>query len=298
MQEGLVTSQAEIQASAINTAYTEVLGPALNRVATGFDNLNVPGRIQTFFDTMRGFAPPDTQGGTDPVVRAIEQLAPLDPSRADLLSTYRDIQSMEEGPAKDARMEQLMNDLNAARRDANLSEVSLDDATVTAENAKFNITGAAELFFDGRTLQLNEGTVGATGNLLHDFGKQSMAILHGREAVLNENQLTNLTQGMYNMGQQMAPNLQGMLNTVQSQARSGNIDVQGITQAMSDAMGRLEPAMQNMAKEMRGPMTEMAESLRGPMNQIATDMHKNVNTAVKQLRTTRGMGDIFRGIRL
>jgi hypothetical protein len=47
---------------------------------------------------------------------------------------------------------------------------------------------------------MSEGTVGTTGNIIKDFGKESPALLHKREAVLNESQLTKLAQGTAETG--------------------------------------------------------------------------------------------------
>ena len=41
-----------------------------------------------------------------------------------------------------------------------------------------------------------DGTVGSGKGILQDFGKESLAKLHGKEAVLTEDQLANLAKGI------------------------------------------------------------------------------------------------------
>jgi hypothetical protein len=58
--------------------------------------------------------------------------------------------------------------------------------------------------FGGRS----EGSLGATGKLIEDFGSGTPMMLHGRESVITEQQLTNLAKSAMAMGSQ-SPHLSG-----------------------------------------------------------------------------------------
>jgi len=182
-------------------------------------------------------------------------------------------------------------------------------------------------------IQRDTGSVGKTGNILENFGKGTPAMLHGKEAVLTEEQLTNLAKGlqtegakamaqmqpqmesmtktiapqmksmaktmapkMEGMAKTMAPQLQGMLNTIRPQMQSMATQMQPQMQNMAEQMA---PMMKQMAEQMQGPMKEMAESMKGPMESMAGNMQKSLGVATKQLKTQKGLGgNIFQNLGL
>ncbi len=82
---------------------------------------------------------------------------------------------------------------------------------ITGNVAKITADKIDSLVIGGQPVRTRQtGSLGETGNLLENFGSGTMAVLHGREAVLTEDQLKNLALGSKNQG------IETMVNTVKN----------------------------------------------------------------------------------
>lgn len=96
-----------------------------------------------------------------------------------------------------------------------------------------NVAGQALTFFDDavRVYNVNTavptpkstGSLGTTGNLIEDFGKGTLAMLHGKEGVITENQLKNLAAGMKQEG--IVAAVQEMTRSMPGQKGGANLDI-------------------------------------------------------------------------
>ena len=220
--------------------------------------------------------------------------------------------------------EQLRNETDPSRRAALQAELdqlmeSLSNFEVNADYANVN---ADEAYFNGvNPPGRDTGSIGTTGNILEDFGRESMALLHGREAVLTEQQLTTLASNLVNFGESqafggiiqelrqlegmvlrmgtisnirnIAPVMQGMLNNIGPQMQSMMTQMAPQMESLAQQM---MPVMQQMASEMQGPMREMAEQMRGPMENMASTMQRQLGVSTRSLRAVQGAGNLFRGL--
>lgn len=181
----------------------------------------------------------------------------------------------------------------------------------------------------------NSGTIGSTGSMVADFGDGTLATLHGREAVLNMEQLENLARGIgvnltqaFNAGaanrtpgssvgvseaiNNIAPIMQRSLGEIrpamervagnlapQLQGMVSNIRREMPTPTTGGEMPDLTPIMESLrgqAESMRQPMQEIAEQLRGPMQEMAGTMQRQLGVSTRSLRATKGLtGNVFRG---
>jgi hypothetical protein len=221
-----------------------------------------------------------------------------------------------------------MSPAEQVERERLLSEMRrLVSASPTLANVE--IIRANQLIIDGqeinpnlvrpeRPFQGSDGTIGAVGNIIRDFGKETNAQLHGREAVLNEKQLTNLALGLFNYGSMSASemsrdtlnavtngyispetitntitaSLGGMLNTVRN-----NQNRQMPSQLQEIDFTGLETEIGRLASQMKQPFEEaLNNTLRMPLEQLAVAANEGNELQRRSVKGIQGMGnDYLRG---
>ena len=305
-QDALIDYQAKIT----DTAVTDVYDGLLNDAAMKFVNFlgNNPYDPQggkdfedtynALIDKIKGISGPQDmvsvieklEKGSAELVKANKNTTEINADIAKLRNEQDPAKQKEMAKAIAQKIQSMGGDLDTIDMSSILDGAELNSAYFTVSEA---------VIFKGLPNN-NEGTVGSTGGILGDFGSGTPSMLHGKEAVLNEKQLTNLVNGVYNMGQSMAPKLQGMLNN--SAPQMNNLSAMGDKMAASmqtiDFSG-MQDSMKQMANEMQGPMKEMASQLKGPLESMAGNMMKQVNLSGKQLQVGKmNPGNLFSGIKL
>ena len=169
------------------------------------------------------------------------------------------------------------------------------------------------------------GTLGQTGRLFENFGKQSNVLLHGLESVQTPEQTAEIMRhsaigtaqafadslrGMQGMEaaayiktavvpaiEQMSgstlQSVNGMLNTLKAASVTNNTNAQ--TSQMDSTM--LEQIMNKLASNIKGPMEEVFKGLKSPMDEFASTARESLAIQQKQLKSIRGIGgDAMRGL--
>lgn len=169
------------------------------------------------------------------------------------------------------------------------------------------------------------GSLGMTGKLFENFGKQSTMLLHGIESVQTPEQTAEIMrnsaigtaqafadslrgmQGMematYIKGsivpaiEQMSgttlQSLNGMLNTL----KSTTVPQNNANQTQQFDMAMMEQLLTKLASNVKGPVEEALKELKGPMEQFASTAREQLDVQQRQLRGIKGIGgDAMRGL--
>ncbi len=166
------------------------------------------------------------------------------------------------------------------------------------------------------------GSLGKTGRLFENFGKQSNMLLHGIESVqtpeqtasimrnsalgalqavsdifnvgtLSNDVASNVTPIMETLAANNVQTLNGMLNTMQNTSRQmvSNASATGMD------MSELTQSFRSAMSEIKKPIEDVASSIKGPMEQLAQTAGQQLEIQQKQLKGIRGMsGDVMRGL--
>jgi hypothetical protein len=169
------------------------------------------------------------------------------------------------------------------------------------------------------------GSLGKTGRLFENFGKQTNMLLHGIESVQTPEQTAEIMRhsaigtaqafadslrGMQGMEaaafiktavvpaiEQMSGStvqtLGGMLNTLKATSTTNTVAAQ--PQQIDPAI--MEQLLSKLASNIKGPMEEALKGLKSPMEDFASTAREQLAIQQKQLRGIKGMsGDAMRGL--
>jgi hypothetical protein len=235
------------------------------------------------------------------------------------------------GPEKEDKKSQLLEAIKKANELPALRNMVVDANNVTIQ--------ADELFIDNLKKAFEErgreypnpkagrdtGSLGKTGKLFENFGKQSNMLLHGIESVQTPEQTAEIMrhsaigtaqafadslrgqQGMEmasyikstvvpaidQMSGTTVQTLGGMLNTLKATSTTNNVANQN--QQIDPAI--MEQLFTRLASNIKGPMEEALKGLKSPMEDFASTAREQLAIQQKQLRGIKGMsGDAMRGL--
>ena len=150
---------------------------------------------------------------------------------------------------------------------------------------------------------LSTGTMGQEGKLFQNFGRETLAKLHGLEAVVTPDQMQAIVsqsalgavQGMssaMNESRNTSTTLQGMLNTI----RTIPAQVQQPEQIQNET--NIEEMMNNLTRQIRAPLEEAMKSTLVPkLEQLVSVSTQNVEMSNKVRKGISGLdGDMLRSM--
>jgi len=275
---------------------------AANKIGEFFD----PTDIREFGADLRTVIS-DVSGGVEAIDRMLEQDNLSDDRRQELEETRNKLITAE---AKLADSSATLREREAAEQNIELANVFLegmsddvkkilspqsDDRLIEERRQEAEERGdpLAEKFYKelqeesgNASVSRQTGSLGETGKLIEDFGKGTLAQLHGRESVLTEEQLINLASNSMSLGSSMFAdvfsNLSGQINNAlaseQDRAAIGAKSQQSLPQP--DFASSLTSSIDNMTTIQRDNDKRHQELLSAidSLQQIANNMNKNTTT--------------------
>jgi hypothetical protein len=132
------------------------------------------------------------------------------------------------------------------------------------------------------------GTLGVTGNLFGDFGAGTPAILHGKEAVVTEQQMKNLMSGMQGNLSKVASNMPNPELMIKGLTGNLKADLEKIKASMP--ITNMEQAAASAAKTVKSEMpqptanvsqpTKMPEDVMNTMSSGITELNKRIERLI------------------
>lgn len=120
------------------------------------------------------------------------------------------------------------------------------------------------------TISRQNGSVGSVGKLIEDFGSGTMAMLHGKETVMTENQLANLAKGISKMNMAEVPQ-----PTKKADTPSETTAINSGTATLND-------------------LNTSLQSLNMLMAQMLSSTNNMVDNTKRQIKATKGLnGNIY-----
>jgi len=140
-----------------------------------------------------------------------------------------------------------------SKQDLTPEKIAAAKATLdaAAAEARERFTGPV-LQHDGsmrgaKSLSYNKGTLGEDNDLMQNFGKGTPAVLHGNEAVLNEEQLANLARGIPLAAETLlkkvrSPSAEGVEANEMISNIMGSDDTPGVDDLSKDVIKKIDDA--------------------------------------------------------
>ena len=114
------------------------------------------------------------------------------------------------------------------------------------------------------------GSLGETGNLFENFGSGTLAMLHGRESVITEDQMKNFMKGA------QSSNIEGMLKNLTTSVESG-IDINSMSKDFNTSISAIAPKMSVPSMNGFKSVADQAESKLKQMDQKETPAVSNLD---------------------
>jgi hypothetical protein len=143
-----------------------------------------------------------------------------------------------------------------------------------------NVTGK----FNGGTPR-SKGSLGETGNLFENFGTGTLAMLHGKESVVTEDQMKSLMKGV------QSSNVEGMLKNLTSSVGSpkgeSGIDIGKMSKDFSTSISSVapkmsSPSMTGLRKNVDGPSKAELEMAAMGIKPPSSDTKSESTTSTKE----------------
>lgn len=325
---------ASAQISGTQELFKELAGP-ISGFSTLLDQLKLPSKIEEFnkffTDMIGGLRGLTGDLAAQGASAAKEALARGDPTLArDLLELTRKVNEST-GAERENIAQQLTETIKQVDDLPPLTNMIVNAKGVTIIPDQTFIDGLNEAL-SGRgplpsptTPGRDTGSLGKTGSLFENFGRQTNMLLHGIESVQTPEQTADIMrhsaigtaqafadslrgqQGMEaaayikstvvpaieQMSGSTVQTLAGMLNTLKATSTVNTAAAQ--TQQIDPAI--LEQLISKMSSNIKGSMEEALKGLKSPMEEFASTAREQLAIQQKQLRGIKGMsGDAMRGI--
>lgn len=324
---------AKAQITGTQELFKELAGP-ISGFSTLLDKLNLPSKIEDFnkfFTNMIGglrgltgdVAAQGVNAATEALGRGGTELA------RELIDLSRRVNDAT-GPEKvdlETQLKEAMKKVNELPPQTGML-VNADNVVINANQTRINEMEEA-VRQRGRSSPVPErrdtGSLGKTGSLFENFGRQTNMLLHGIESVQTPEQTADIMRhsaigtaqafadslrGQHGMEmasyikstvvpaiEQMSGStvqtLAGMLNTLKATSTVNTAATQ--TQQIDPAI--LEQLISKMSSNIKGSMEEALKGLKSPMEEFASTAREQLAIQQKQLRGIKGIsGDAMRGL--
>ena len=253
-QESVIAGAVEVQAKLTTKLYTETIGPMLNNITTDSGILSdALGLASDGLKTLSKLLPSNTSVTT----------RDIDPSRAagkEVIKKLEAFQTSQGANAPDADKKARANTIKTNIDNAQTDEERLKfikqantllqivTQTIPNNNNKAPTSGIP--FLRGGTPGIDSAVSGLNSfaSITQDFGKESLALLHGNELVMTKAQAAQLDAGILAMSSTLSISLASMKESLSKNFQKSNFDELQLDRGMPK---QDESSLINMKKNQR-----------------------------------------------